>query len=749
MNSRVAKFRNNHSAPLANGRGSAQRGGSELQKMADQRPEAALQRQVQAWGDGSERVGQLRAWQGVVDGRGVGGKRQDLTPGFALFGGAIQRQEAEEDALQGKFGTVQRQEEEEPLQGKSEALQRVEQEEPLQGRFDAVQRVEDEEPLQGKFVTAQRVEEEEPLQGKFDAVQRVEEEEPLQGKFEAASSVPEEAAKPNDTGLPDNLKNGIESLSGMSMDSVKVHYNSSKPAQLNALAYAQGTDIHVAPGQERHLPHEAWHVVQQTQGRVRPTMQMKAGVAVNDDRSLEDEADVMGARALSVSQTVHRGSLPERGSDATAGTRTSGIVQKKEVDKLDDALNSLSTYSMNNKPGDGTSVAAYVNAFETGWVQLLGDTLKPETKQQLLGSVKIRKSVDALTDCFDKSDQRPPKDSDAANPKRYVFITYLIDTLFDKTTFLTREALAALDQITMVKGTEAEWSFGVEEGGYLVSAPLDALSKYRTTLRTHNKIVTEEGIAAIKGYVQGMLGDRITGAMRTANVRNPKSTDDPFNYPRVPYKDQGVLNAGQGYLDPTYWNPIEFSSFILKRGVKPSVAVTAAFSGPTRLECLSSTRAVLAKGLLDTLGAPDFDQFFSYVSDNDPGVVIGTNTKPRDRVRELMETPQASDPSHLMKGDWIYYQNDVRYLQKHPAGLWQGENCIYEGGLKFSGLGLSGMTLQGLKTSMEEHFNEAPSSQDISHPNYDSSLAGAQNANPVGLRYDVLRRFQLEKFILK
>ena len=30
----------------------------------------------------------------------------------------------------------------------------------------------------------------------------------------------------------------------------------------DALAYAQGSDIHLAPGQEQHLPHEAWHVVQ-------------------------------------------------------------------------------------------------------------------------------------------------------------------------------------------------------------------------------------------------------------------------------------------------------------------------------------------------------------------------------------------------------------------------------------------------------------------------------------------------------
>lgn len=173
--------------------------------------------------------------------------------------------------------------------------------EPLQGKFDAIQRVEEEEPLQGKFETVQRVEEEEPLQGKFDPVQRVEEEEPIQHKLAADSPAQLEqqpASKPNHTGLPDNLKSGIENLSGMSMDSVRVHYNSSQPAQLNALAYAQGTDIHVAPGQERHLPHEAWHVVQQAQGRVQPTMQMKEGIPVNDDQSLEHEADVMGGRAL-------------------------------------------------------------------------------------------------------------------------------------------------------------------------------------------------------------------------------------------------------------------------------------------------------------------------------------------------------------------------------------------------------------------------------------------------------------------
>ncbi len=151
-----------------------------------------------------------------------------------------------------------------------------------------------------------------------------EEEQLVQGKF-ASAELPaqlQQAPRANNTGLPDQLKSGIESLSGMSMDHVRVHYNSSQPAQLNALAYAQGSDIHLAPGQNRHLPHEAWHVVQQAQGRVSPTLQV-AGTAVNDDVRLEAEADTMGQRALvttsaPVSQRVaSEHAMTTRGSTST------------------------------------------------------------------------------------------------------------------------------------------------------------------------------------------------------------------------------------------------------------------------------------------------------------------------------------------------------------------------------------------------------------------------------------------------
>jgi Tfp pilus assembly protein FimT len=149
--------------------------------------------------------------------------------------------------------------------------------------------------------------------------------------------------KANNTGLPDNLKSGIENLGGYDMSDVKVHYNSAKPAQLQALAYAQGSDIHVGPGQEKHLPHEAWHVVQQKQGRVQATTQMKGNVQVNDDKGLEQEADVMGAKSdgiqLNNSQSHNPGSaLGADGSIVQRVIRNNGdnsIITDYDLDALD------------------------------------------------------------------------------------------------------------------------------------------------------------------------------------------------------------------------------------------------------------------------------------------------------------------------------------------------------------------------------------------------------------------------------
>lgn len=159
----------------------------------------------------------------------------------------------------------------------------------IQRQAETVQRQpEEEEALQGKAkaATLQRQEEEEALQGKAEgATLQRQEEENLQMKSAGGGSA-----------LPSQLKTGIEALSGQSMDHVRVHRNSANPAAVGAHAYAQGSDIHLGPGQEKHLPHEAWHTVQQAEGRVPATTEV-GGVAVNDSPSLEREADTMGNKA--------------------------------------------------------------------------------------------------------------------------------------------------------------------------------------------------------------------------------------------------------------------------------------------------------------------------------------------------------------------------------------------------------------------------------------------------------------------
>ncbi|GGE21655.1 eCIS core domain-containing protein [Psychroflexus salis] len=91
--------------------------------------------------------------------------------------------------------------------------------------------------------------------------------------------------------LPNNIKTNAEHLSGIALDDVRVHYNSPEPEKLSSYAFAKGSNIHISSGQEQHLPHEAWHVVQQKQGRVKPILDNH----INDDKALEDDAEKFGS----------------------------------------------------------------------------------------------------------------------------------------------------------------------------------------------------------------------------------------------------------------------------------------------------------------------------------------------------------------------------------------------------------------------------------------------------------------------
>jgi hypothetical protein len=127
---------------------------------------------------------------------------------------------------------------------------------------------------------------------------------PLQTKAAPGGSAP--GADPGTTAgsgerLPIQTQHRMERLFGRDLSTLRV-FQDDRAAAVGANAFAQGTELHFAPGQyqpgtgtgDRLIGHEIAHVAQQQQGRVAtPT----GASAVVDHPGLEAEADQLGDRA--------------------------------------------------------------------------------------------------------------------------------------------------------------------------------------------------------------------------------------------------------------------------------------------------------------------------------------------------------------------------------------------------------------------------------------------------------------------
>ena len=110
----------------------------------------------------------------------------------------------------------------------------------------------------------------------------------------------------NRTGLPDEVKDKMESTLNADFSNVNIQTNSDSATKAGALAYTQGNNVHFAPGQfkpdtrsgQELIGHELTHVVQQRESSV-PATTSVGGMPVNDDPGLEMEADRMGSKAAS------------------------------------------------------------------------------------------------------------------------------------------------------------------------------------------------------------------------------------------------------------------------------------------------------------------------------------------------------------------------------------------------------------------------------------------------------------------
>ena len=168
-----------------------------------------------------------------------------------------------------------------------------------------------------------------PFQFKSSSIEEsMKEETTVESKIKADPTGAPSNNATSSSGLPLAVQAKMEGAMGADFSNVNIHKESASATEVGALAFAQGNDVHFAPGQynpesssgQELIGHELAHVVQQREGRVQPTTQAK-GLPVNDDPGLEAEADEMGKNAvqLKVEQNV---------IEAYPSTVFPGIIQK-------------------------------------------------------------------------------------------------------------------------------------------------------------------------------------------------------------------------------------------------------------------------------------------------------------------------------------------------------------------------------------------------------------------------------------
>lgn len=189
-------------------------------------------------------------------------------------------------------------------------------------------------------------------------------------------------AEPQNAGseLPPSVRAKMENAFHSDFSSVRVRTGPQANA-IDAAAYTQGTNIHFAPGHyspftlagQRLLGHELAHVVQQRQGRVKATTQAK-GLPVNDDRTLEHEADKIGNQIASGKTLTHPISSGNRMTMSTNSSSDQPIQCNKIVSstapQLDDPLDALysafkkqtQVFSLNGTPLDVRALPPPISA---------------------------------------------------------------------------------------------------------------------------------------------------------------------------------------------------------------------------------------------------------------------------------------------------------------------------------------------------------------------------------------------------
>jgi hypothetical protein len=157
----------------------------------------------------------------------------------------------------------------------------------------------------------------------------------------AKNSFSPPASTNSNKNVPAQLQSKLESSFGQDFSNVSIHANSQQAVQMNARAYTQGEQIHFAPGEfnpnsktgQHLIGHEFAHIAQQRAGVVKPTKVLPKGIAINDNQNLEQEADVLGKKAINGEAiSKYKGANTTSSSTMQRKLKIQGSTAKKQDD---------------------------------------------------------------------------------------------------------------------------------------------------------------------------------------------------------------------------------------------------------------------------------------------------------------------------------------------------------------------------------------------------------------------------------
>lgn len=219
------------------------------------------------------------------------------------------------------------------------------------------------------------------------------------------------------------------------------------------------------------------------------------------------------------------------------------------------------------------------------------------------------------------------------------------------------------------------------------------------------------------------MGQHVADKMDTAN-KGTHTADEGIHYARN-YRDafparwkEDYMN---GYADPNYFVRVGFMDWVLKPGVSASAAIKSWLKGLTIAECFTTVVAIEYDTIRAAIGDKKFDELFGSTEkalalNKRLHIAPPPTTLPLDEYMKPTEAAAKGEEGTINHrpvkvGEWYYFYNHPKYLVKHPAGEWQGENSIYMGkdamgNQLWSGLGTVNTTQTDSKVTEDEMLGQ-------------------------------------------